>query len=249
MNLQNRTVIITGGARGIGNILMEKIVKEGATVGVFDINAEALSTLKNKYPSVFCMECNVADYKQVEDSVNEFYEKYKKIDVLVNNAGIIYNSPLIGIRPEGIKKHDVDMWEKVLKTDLSSVFYMTVNVVEKMISKRTKGVIVNISSVCASGNAGQTAYSAAKAGVNALTATWAKELSLYGIRVVAVAPGYSETESTREAMNEAVLKDIIARVPLRRLGKAEEIADGIIAVIKNDLFNGKIVELDGGLVI
>jgi 3-oxoacyl-[acyl-carrier protein] reductase len=129
------------------------------------------------------------------------------------------------------------------------VFYMTVCIVEKMITTRTKGVVVNISSVSASGNPGQSAYSAAKAGVNALTATWAKELSAMGIRFVAVAPGFTETESTKEVMSDAVLQEMIKKVPLRRLGKPQEIARGVVSVIENDFFNGKVIELDGGLVI
>ena len=137
----------------------------------------------------------------------------------------------------------------MLAADLSSVFYMSSCVVEKMVTTRTKGVIVNISSVSAGGNAGQSAYSAAKAGVNALTAVWAKELSPMGIRVVAVAPGFTETDSTKEAVSEAVLREVIKKVPLRRLGRPEEIADGVLSVIKNDFFNGKVFELDGGLIV
>lgn len=249
MDLKDKKVIVTGGVKGIGRSLVGKLINEGAIVGVFDIDAEGLETLKKNNQNVYCAECDVTNHKQVETAVDKFYQEFKKIDVLVNNAGVLYSAPLVSLTPEGIKKHDVDMWEKVISTDLSSVFYMTVNVVEKMMLKRTKGVIVNISSVSAAGNAGQSAYSAAKAGVNALTATWAKELSLLGIRVVGVAPGYTDTESTRQVMKEDVLKDVIKKVPLRRLGKVEEIADGIISVIKNDFFNGRIFEVDGGLII
>src|SRR5204862_2997 len=138
----------------------------------------------------------------------QYHTANKSADILINNAGILYSAPLVRISTAGIEKHDPAMWNKVLATNLSSVFYMTSCIVEKMISTRTKGVIVNISSVSASGNAGQSAYSAAKAGVNALTATWAKELSALGIRVVAVAPGFTETESTKEALNETALQEI-----------------------------------------
>ena len=126
---------------------------------------------------------------------------------------------------------------------------MTACIVEKMITTRTRGVVVNISSVSAGGNAGQSAYSAAKAGVNALTAVWAKELSPMGIRVVAVAPGFTETDSTKEAVSETALRETIKRVPLRRLGQPEEIAEGVLSVIRNDFFNGKVLELDGGLIV
>ena len=249
MDLRDKKVIVTGGVKGIGECLVGKLISEGAMVGVFDIDVEGIKDLERNNKNIYCIECDVSNYEQVAASVDKFYKEFQKIDVLVNNAGLIYNSPLVSLTPGGIKKHDVEMWEKVISTDLSSIFYMTVNVVEKMILNRTKGVIVNISSVSASGNPGQTAYSAAKAGVNALTATWAKELSLLGIRVVGIAPGYTDTEATRQAMKEDVLKDVIRKVPLRRLGKVDEIADGIVSIIKNDFFNGKVLELDGGLII
>jgi 3-oxoacyl-[acyl-carrier protein] reductase len=179
----------------------------------------------------------------------QYHTDFKAAHVLINNAGILYSAPLVKIGAGGIEKHDIAMWNRVLSTDLSSVFYMTSCVVEKMITTRTKGVIVNISSVSAAGNAGQSAYSAAKAGVNALTATWAKELSVMGIRVVGIAPGFIETESTKEALSDATLQETVKKVPLRRLGKPEEIAQGVVSVIENDYFNGKVYELDGGLVI
>jgi len=249
MEIKNRKIIVSGGVKGIGRSLVQKLIKEGAIVGVFDIDINGLNKLKKTNKNIYCKRCDVGNNKEVEAAIDEFFKKFKNIDVLVNNAGFIYNSPLITLTSGGIKKHDVEMWHQVIETDLSSVFYMTANVVEKMILNRTKGVIVNISSICAAGNAGQCAYSAAKAGVNALTATWAKELSLIGIRVVAVAPGYTETETMKHSMSEGLLQEMIRKVPLRRLGKVEEIADGIIAVIKNDFFNGKVFELDGGLVI
>ncbi len=247
MDLKDKNVIVTGGANGIGKNLVEKLVNEDAIVGVFDIDIEGLNKLAKDYPGIYCRVCDVSDGKQVQESVEELYNQSKRIDVLVNNAALIYNCPLISFAKGGVKKHDIDMWNKVIATDLSSVFYMTVNVVEKMLLNRTKGVIVNVSSICASGNAGQSAYSAAKAGVNALTVTWAKELALLGIRVAGIAPGYTETDTTIQSMSEDVLKDWIKKVPLRRLGKPDEIADGIMFIIKNDFFNGKILELDGGL--
>jgi len=247
MELKDKRVIVTGAAKGIGLSVVDKLLSEGATVGVFDIDTENLDKLKKGNRNVYCKECDVSNYKQVEILVNEFYDEFKQIDILINNAAFIYNSPLIGVTAGGIKKHDISMWDKTITTDLSSVFYMTVNVVEKMILNRTRGVVVNVSSICASGNAGQCAYSAAKAGVNSLTVTWAKELSLMGIRVVGVAPGYTETKTTVDSMGENVLKEWIKKIPLKRLGKVDEISQGIMAVIKNDFFNGKVFEVDGGL--
>jgi 3-oxoacyl-[acyl-carrier protein] reductase len=247
MNLKDKNVIVTGGSNGIGKCLVEKLVNEGAIVGVFDIDIDGINKLREDNPVIYCRVCDVSKSEQVKESVEDFYNEFDRIDVLVNNAALIYNSPLISFAKGGVKKHDIDMWDKVIATDLSSVFYMTVNVVEKMLLNRTKGVIVNVSSICASGNAGQSVYSAAKAGVNALTVTCAKELSFLGIRVAGIAPGFTETDTTIQSMGKNVLKDWIRKVPLRRLGDPREIADGIIFIIKNDFFNGKILELDGGL--
>jgi 3-oxoacyl-[acyl-carrier protein] reductase len=249
MELRGKKVVVTGGVRGLGRGLVEALISKEALVTVFDINSRGLVELGERHPGVTCVECDVADYEQVVEATTRYHAEFKSVDVLINNAGILYSAPLVRISSSGIEKHDVAMWNKTLTTNLSSVFFMTACVVEKMISTRTKGVIVNISSVSASGNAGQSAYSAAKAGVNALTATWAKELGAMGIRVAAIAPGFTETESTKEALNESVLQEIIKKVPLRRLGKPQEIAQGVISIIENDFFNGKVYELDGGLVI
>lgn len=249
MDLRGKKVIVTGGVSGLGRAIVEKLVAREAIVTVFDSNAEGLTALQAQLSGVKCVECDVSDFDKVLSAVTRYHEESGSAHVLVNNAGILFSAPLVRISQHGVERHDVKAWAKVLQSDLDSVFYMTVCVVEKMIATRTKGVIVNISSIAASGNAGQSAYSAAKAGVNALTSTWAKELGAMGIRVVGVAPGFADTESTHKALSEAVLQDVVKRVPLRRLGKPEEIAEGVMTVIENDFFNGKIFELDGGLVV
>jgi len=249
MELRGKKAIVTGGVRGLGRAMVEKLIANGTAVTVFDLNAAGLDELRKQESLVNCVECDVSDYEQVIKATSEYHEQFGAVDVLINNAGILYSEPLIKVTSEGVARHDAAMWNKVLAADLSSVFYMTVCVVEKMITTRTRGVIVNISSVSASGNAGQSAYSAAKAGVNALTAVWAKELGLMGIRVIGVAPGFTDTDSTKEAVSEAALRETVKKVPLRRLGKPAEIADGVVSVIQNDFFNGKVLELDGGLTV
>ncbi|MCX6901174.1 MAG: SDR family oxidoreductase [Verrucomicrobia bacterium] len=249
MELRNKKVIVTGGVSGLGRSMVELFLSKGAAVTVFDLNAQGLDQLAQTHPTVVGFQCDLSDYDQVAATTARFHERFGAADVLVNNAGIIYSAPLVCLSPAGIVRHDVAMWRKVLDADLSSVFYTTLCVIEKMIATRTRGVVVNISSVSAAGNVGQSAYSAAKAGVNALTATWAKELGMMGIRVAAVAPGYSETGSTKSALSEPVLKEIVKRVPLRRLGKPEEIAQAVVAVVENDFFTGKVFEVDGGLVV
>jgi len=249
MNLKDKKVIVTGGVKGIGKAIVSNLLNEGAIVGVFDIDVTGFDNLQQNNANVCGIECNVTSPVKVKSAVDRFYNDFGEINVLVNNAGIIFSAPLVRLTPQGIIKHDVNMWEKVIATDLSSVFYMTTHVAEKMILKRTKGVIVNISSICATGNAGQSAYSAAKAGVNALTVTWAKELGLLDIRVIGIAPGFFDTKSTHKALSDDHIKHVVKEVPLRRLGKTDEIAHCVTSVLQNDYINGKIVEIDGGLII
>ncbi len=249
MELRGKKIIVTGGVRGLGRSMVDSLIAKEAVVAVFDLNADGLGELAREQPGVHCVQCDVSNHADVVMATTLYHEEFGAADVLINNAGILYSEPLIRISGSGVERHDPESWNKVLAADLSSVFYMTSCVVAKMITTRTRGVIANISSVAASGNAGQSAYSAAKAGVNALTAVWAKELGPMGIRVVAVAPGFTETDSTKEALSEGVLRETTKRVPLRRLGKPQEIAQGVVSVLENDFFNGKIFELDGGLIV
>jgi len=247
MELRGKNIIITGGAKGIGKTLVEELLKENANIAVFDIDHDALNILRKKFPRIYCKVCDVSNPGQVESAVDEYYKMFNTIDILVNNAGFIYNSLLIGFGKDGLKKHDIEMWDKVISTDLNSVFYMTANVVEKMILNRTRGLIINVSSISAAGNTGQTAYSAAKAGVNALTFVWSKELSSFKIRVAGISPGFTKTNTTMQSMSESMTNNWIKKTPTKRFGEPSEIADGILFIIKNDFFNGKILELDGGL--
>lgn len=247
MEIENKKIIITGGANGIGKSLTIKLLQEGAIVGVLDVDEDAVNKLKEDNPDIYCKVCDVSSPHQVEESVDDFCTVNGTVDILINNAGIIHNSLLVNLNKGGITKYDIDMWDKVIAANLSSVFYMTSHVVKKMIEKRTKGLIINVSSICAAGNAGQSAYSAAKAGVNALTVTWAKELGVWGIRVSGIAPGFALTDTTIRSMKENILNEWKIKTPLKRFADPSEIVDGILFIIRNDFFNGRILEIDGGL--
>ena len=136
----------------------------------------------------------------------------------------------------------------MLSSCLTSAFHVTACTVPQMVRSRKRGVIVNISSVCSRGTAGQAAYSSAKAGLNGLTAALAKELGPLGIRVVALSPGYLDTVSTRDHMSAAKLKEIQRSIPLKRLGAIEEVVSTVKFVLANEYINGTVIELDGGLV-
>jgi len=249
MLLKNKKVIVTGGLRGLGKAMVSALLHEGAQVGIFDIDTAGFADVQKSNISVFCLECDVTNPDQVKRAVDRFYGEFGQIDGLINNAGVIYSEPLVRFSPQGVERHDTTTWDRLIVTNLSSVFYMTAHVVEKMVLKRTKGVIINIGSICAAGNAGQSVYSAAKAGVNALTATWARELGILGIRVVGIAPGFFDTESTHQALSKDTLRHIVKNVPLRRLGRVEEVADGIVSILQNDFINGTTIAIDGGLTL
>jgi 3-oxoacyl-[acyl-carrier protein] reductase len=169
--------------------MVEAFVGKGAEVTVLDVDAAALQALTEKMPAVRGIACDVSNPESVASAAAAFHESHRAADVVVNNAGILHSAPLLRISASGVERHALDAWNKVIAVNLTSVFLVASAFAERMVTTRTKGVIVNISSISAAGNAGQSAYSAAKAGVNALTATWAKELAPMGIRVVADARG------------------------------------------------------------
>lgn len=249
MEVRGKKIIVTGGAKGLGRAMVETFLAREGVVTVFDIDARGLNALQEEHPNVECVICDVTDYDQGHAAIENFASTHGAPDILVNNAGILHSELLIKFSDSTLRKHQLETWDRVIKTNLSSVFYVTSCVVEKMVVTRTKGVIVNIGSVSAAGNPGASAYSAAKAGVHSLTQAWARELGPMGIRVIAVAPGFMDTESASAAMSETALRETIKRVPLRRLGKTEEVAKAVVSLIENDFFNGKVFELDGGLII
>src|SRR5207302_51691 len=145
--------------------------------------------------------------------------------------------------------HDFEAWNKVLSATLSSVFFVSAHCARQMVAAGRPGVIINISSICAAGNAGQAAYSAAKAGVNSMTMALAKELGSLRIRVAAIAPGFLDTASTRRALSEDALGKIRKSIPLRKLGQPSHLYHAIKFIIENEYFHGKVLELDGGLTL
>ena len=244
--LENKIIIVTGGANGLGLETAEKLLKEKATVIVFDIDRSKLSTLNKSFVTY---HVDVTSYDQVQSAVDDIIEKFGSIDVLVNNAGVIYSEPLINIMAKDDRKHSLESFKKYLDINLTSVFILSSIVIEKMVINKTKGVIVNISSISSQGNSGQTVYSAAKAGVEALTRTWSQELGIFGIRVVAVAPGFMDTESTHKVLNNKIINDLKQKIPLKFLGNASHIAETVLHCIENEYINGTVVRIDGGISI
>jgi len=244
-DLPSRSIMITGATGDIGSRLVAHFAAEGWRVLSVDRREPAAAPAAG----VVHATCDLADASAAASTLDELTRQHGAVDALVNCAGLIANSPLVRRLPGGWQLHDFALWNDVVASGLTSAFHATALCVRGMLEARKKGVVINISSICAQGNPGQSAYSAAKAGLNGLTLALAKELGPLGIRVVALAPGYFDTSSTAQHTPGAKLARLTGTVPLRRLGQVSEIADAIEFIIRNEYLNGTIVELDGGLVL
>jgi 3-oxoacyl-[acyl-carrier protein] reductase len=243
--MANRSVLVTGVAGEIGGYLVDEFLKDGWIVCGLDVSFPG----EVERTGFFFQQCDLSDGPDSERKIDIFHEQFGAFDTVVNCAGLIANSPLITFLEGRLVHHDFALWDRVLSSCLTSAFHVTACTVPRMASSGKKGVIINISSVCHRGNPGQVAYSAAKAGLNGLTMALAKELGPLGIRVVALAPGFFDTVSTREHVPAPKLKEIKSSVPLKRLGKVEEIGSAVRFILANNYVNGTVIELDGGLVL
>lgn len=242
--LNNKVAVITGGSNGIGKATVLKFLEEGAKVIVWDIlkkEGEQLeNTLKTEGYDIHFIEVDTSDFKAVERATQKTLEIHSTIDVLINNAGITRDATLLKMTQE--------QWQKVIDVNLTGVYNCTKNVAPIMLANES-GVILNASSVVGLyGNFGQTNYAATKAGVIAMTQTWAKEFGRKGIRVNAVAPGFILTDMVK-AMPEKVLEKMAAKVPLQELGKPEDIANiyAFLASEQARYISGTTISVDGGI--
>ncbi len=249
MTISEASLIITGAGSGFGKSMALYFSQLGAKVSALDFNEDALKLLKNEDSSIATYICDVSSNEDVEKVVDHIFEDSDNVNVLVNNAGIMKNAPLVNLLSRPDSRHSVDLWSQVINVNQNGVFYMTRSVVNKMIRKRNKGVIINLSSIAAKGNIGQTAYSASKAAVEAMSKTWSKELGSFGIRSVCIAPGFINTIGTHDALEEKMLSKWIQKTPLSRTGEVREVVKAVHFVIENDFYNGETLHVNGGLVV
>lgn len=248
MKLQGARVLLTGGAGGIGRHLLVRLREDGAEVAVLDRDEAACAELQQAF-GIHAEVCDLADDVAVVRSLQALAAAGFAADVLVHGAGLIHSEPLVNLLSRGERVHSRVAWRGVMSANLDAVFLLTSRVVDSWLARRHKGVVVALSSIAAQGNAGQTAYAAAKAGVNAMILSWAKELGPLGLRFAAIAPGFIDTPSTRAALSEAVLSKLQQLVPLRRLGEPEAIYLALRHIVENDYLSGTVLEVDGGLSI
>jgi 3-oxoacyl-[acyl-carrier protein] reductase len=242
--LTNKISIITGAAQGIGLATALKFAQEGATVIVCDVKQagvdEAVAQCRALGATAEGFVMDVTQRAVVDSVVAQVKEKFGRIDVLVNNAGITQDARL--------QKMTIEQFDKVIDVNLRGVFHCTQAVADGMVAQGG-GVILNASSVVGLyGNFGQTNYAATKFGVIGFTKTWSREMGPKGVRINAVAPGFIATPMVA-AMPEKVLADLSAKVHLRRIGKPEEIAN-VYAFLASDeasYINGEVIEVSGGI--
>lgn len=243
-----KRMIITGATGSIGSELVNYFYKNYELICI-DIDNQKLKILKKKFQKIKIYECNLTNQKQVNQLIKKLYLKFNNIDILINNAGSIYSQPIIKLGTKGFIPHSFSNWKKIIDLNLNSVFLFSSKIIEILCKNRTSGVIINISSISARGNIGQSAYSVAKSGIETLTKIWAQELSTFNIRVTCIAPGFFNTISTYKSLKNSQIEHIKNSTPLKRLGKTSELILAINFIIKNKFFNGKVLSLDGGLEI
>jgi len=251
MKLDAKTVIITGAAQGLGFAIADRLAKQGVNLALIDLNEESLELAVEKLSEnnvvvrSYC--CNIADETQVVSSFEKILEDFGAIDGLVNNAGITRDQLLVKAKDgEVVDTMSLRNWQQVIDVNLTGVFLCGREAAKHMVAQKTAGVIINISSISRHGNVGQSNYAAAKAGVAALTTTWAKELARYKIRSAAIAPGFIATEMT-QAIKPQILDKIRQSIPLGDMGQPDNIASTVQFILENDYISGRVIEVDGAL--
>jgi len=246
MGLSGKVALVTGGARGIGRSIAIKLAKEGAHIVISDINLNgALDTAKvieEQGKESIAVEGNVSIFSDVEAMVKQAIDKFGRIDILINNAGVTKDGLLIRM-----KKED---WDFVLNVNLTGTFNCSKAVAKYMMKQKT-GNIVNISSVVGvMGNVGQVNYASSKAGVIGLTKSMARELAPRGIRVNAIAPGFIDTEMTR-SLSEEARNRLITQIPLTRLGTPDDVANCVNFLVSDDAdyITGQVIHVNGGMLM
>lgn len=252
MRVENKVVLVTGGAAGIGKATAERFTEEGAKVVIGDVAEQVgQETAKALGRDARFFKVNVANRQDVQTWVDEVAHKFGRIDVLVNNAGIVRDAQLVKVKDGALmgqmSEADFDL---VISINLKGVFNCTQAVAPYMI-KQGSGVILNASSVVGlDGNFGQTNYVATKAGVIGMTKVWARELGRYGVRVNAVAPGFIATDILK-SMPEKVIEGMKSRTPLARMGQPRDIANAYLFLASDDasFITGEVLRVDGGIVV
>jgi 3-oxoacyl-[acyl-carrier protein] reductase len=250
VKLNGKTILITGAGRGLGAAMAKDLAIRGADLALLDLDEaglqEARAACRQHGVRAETYLANVAVEADVIATFDRVIADFGRLDATIANAGILRDGLLIKAKDRQItSKLSLEQWQAVIDVNLTGVFLCGREAAERMVQLGSGGCIINISSLSRAGNFGQSNYSAAKAGVAALTVVWAKELARFGIRVNAVAPGFVKTEMVA-SMKPEVLEKMAAGIPVQRLGEPEEIAATVAFILENEYCNGRVLEIDGG---
>ena len=251
MKLNQSVIAITGAGGGLGAGMARRFAAQGARLALLDFRTDTLEELAAELGlearDHLVLPCDVRDEAGVDEAFERIAGHFGGLDVLVNNAGITRDALTLKFRDgERVSRMSLDDWQAVIDVNLTGVFLCGRAAAEQMIRAGNGGLIVNISSISRAGNMGQANYSATKAGVAAMTVTWAKEFARYGIRVNTVSPGFIGTEMVRSMKPEALAK-LTAMIPAGRIGEPDEIAHTVQYLVENDFVNGRNIEVDGAM--
>lgn len=241
--LKDKTVIVTGGAKGIGKAIAIAFAKEGANI-VLNYRStspeDVVKEIEDLGVKCLSVQADISDFNQAKDLVDKAVEEFKTIDVLVNNAGITKDNLLLKMSEED--------FDSVINTNLKGAFNM-IKHTSKIMLKQKSGSIINMSSVVGlTGNIGQVNYSASKAGMIGMTFSTARELASRGITCNAIAPGFITTDMT-DVLSDSIKESVLNTIPLKRFGTTEEIASTAVFLAKNKYITGQVITVDGGMVM
>jgi 3-oxoacyl-[acyl-carrier protein] reductase len=252
MKLNQLKIIVTGGAQGMGRHFAMRLAEAGAQVAVGDVKQEGLDALvsetKGLPGKIHARKVDVSNEADVASFVSWAEQAMGGLNGLINNAGILRDGLLVKKdKTTGqLSKLTREQWQAVIDVNLTGATLIARDVAYSMAERGEKGVIVNMSSIARYGNRGQSNYSAAKAALAANTRTWAAEFAPFGIRVGAIAPGMIETPMT-QGMNQKAREALVAAIPVGRIGQPEDIWTAVKFVVECDYFNGRTIDVDGGL--
>ena len=251
MQIKDKVVAVTGAAKGIGKAIATAFAEKGARLALLDLVPADVEATRAGFAAkgvdVRAYAVNVAKEAEVVAALDQVVGDFGRLDVMVNNAGIIKDALLVKVKDGNVVgKMTLDQWQAVIDVNLTGVFLCGREAAERMIRLGNGGVIVNIASISKAGNAGQSNYSATKAGVTAMAVVWARELARFGIRAASIAPGFTRTDLLA-GMPPEMLEKVTQPVPLKRLALPEEIGHAAVFIAENDYFTGRSIDIDGGL--
>ena len=244
MKSKRKTVVVTGGAGGLGQAVVALLKHKGWTTVSLDLRSD--NHTDSSHTPDLALVADVSSSSQIADAFKQVEEQFHSLDALICLAGVVFDAPVVGISKREIQPYSEEHWHRTLDVNLTGTFLSAREFLLRNIKMRRKGVIVTCSSPAAAGSPGQAAYSASKAGVEAFTVALAREASPWGIRACGLRPALTKTPMA-DRYPAHILEGLVKKSLLHRFAAAEEVAQAFLFLLESDLANGRIFNLDGGI--